>query len=622
MDTAQSFVERYRDLLEILSDAVVVWQLDGDIVAANDAMAALTGYGVKELRGMNIGRFLYAEDLGQVMGRQQEQITGEAASQLYELRLIRKDGTEVVVELATKLVASKGRPVVVLAVVKNITERKLVEKALREERDKAQRYLDVAGIAIQVIDADQKTALINKKCCDIFGYQEKEVKGKDWFDTFIPERNRPLAKAVFRKLINRTIAPGKCHESPVVTKSGEERIVAWYNTTLLADEAGEVVGILGSGEDVTERRQMEKALRDSEERYRTLFENSGDAICIVTPYGRVIDVNQAALDLFGYSREEMLETDVRQVADVRETVRFQKEIERTGYVRDWEMKLCKKDGTEIDCLLTFSLRHGDDGNVLRYEGSIRDVTEHKRLQQNLRLYVTEFTRAQEEERKRIARELHDETIQDLAILSLDIEALTRTTKGLSAARTKGLRQVQEKVNTIAEELSRLSHALRPSVLDQLGLVAAVRVLIRDLKRGSRIATSLDIVGQERRLSPEVELGLFRIIQEALRNVRKHSEAAEAVVNIQFGLDKVSVSVTDDGKGFQLPHRVGDLAAAGKLGLVGMQERAQLFNGSFSTQSVVGKGTTVRVEVGDGAVPAAEQIAVEEVAPPTSTVRPG
>lgn len=605
MQVVPSFAERYRDLFGILNDAMVVWQLDGNIVATNDAMATLTGYTVDELHGMNIARFLPAEDFEQVMERQQQQIRGEAVSQRYELRLMRRDGTEVIGESVTRLVAEKGRPVGVLAVVKNITEQKLVEKALREERDKAQSYLDVAGIAIQIIDADQKTALINRKCCEIFGYKEKEVIGKNWFDLIIPQRNRAMAKAVFDKLIAREIEPSKCHESPVSTKGGEERIMAWYNTTVLTDEAGNAIGVLGSGEDITERKQMENALRESEEKYRTLFENSRDAMCITTSDGKIVDVNQAALNLFGYAREEMMGLDVRDTVHALDRERFQKEIDQKGYVRDYEMKLSKSDGTQIDCLLTFAMRQGEDGSILGYEGSIRDVTEHKRLQQNLQLYITEVTKAQEEERKRIARELHDESIQDLAILSLDIEAVTRSRSRLSRVTVKSLEQIQEKVNHIAGELSRLSRALRPSALDQLGLVPAVKVLMRDLRKADGITTNLEVIGQVQRLSPEVELGLFRIVQEAVRNVRKHSEAATAVITVEFDPDKVVVSVTDDGKGFELPKRLSDFTAMGRLGLVGMQERAQLFKGSFSVQSEVGKGTTVRVEVGNGAVPASD-----------------
>jgi len=598
METLQSFTERFRELFEILSDGVVVWRLDGTIVACNDAMAVLTGYPVDELPGMNIARLLTADDVQEVTERQQQQIKGEAVSQRYELRLIRKDGTEVVGEVVTRLLSDGDKPRGVLAIVKNVTEQKRFQRAILEERDKAQRYLDVAGMAIQVIDANEKAILFNRKCCDIFGYEEWEVIGDNWFETFIPERNLGLAKAVFRKLISGEMSPGRCLESPVVTKSGEERIMAWYNTTVLNDETGHAVAVLGSGEDVTEQKQMEKALRESEERYRTLFEDSRDAICIITREGKIVDVNQAALDLFGYDQDEILGLDVTNAEgmDIVGARAFRGEIEKRGFVRDHEMKLLRKDGAEIDCLLTFSVRRDSDGKILRYEGIIRDVTERKRLEQNRQLYIMQITKAQEEERKRISRELHDETIQGLAVLSLDVEEIMRARKRSSHVGVKRLAQIQDRVNHIAEELSRLSHALRPSVLDQLGLMPALKLLVRDLRKADGVSTKLDVVGKERRLLPEVELGLFRIVQEALRNVEKHSGASTAVVTLQFDSDVTKVTVVDDGKGFELPKRLGDFTATGQLGLVGMQERSQLLNGRLWVQSELGRGTTVTVEV--------------------------
>ncbi|MCX6000675.1 MAG: PAS domain S-box protein [Chloroflexi bacterium] len=601
MGSLRLFAQRYRDLFEMLSDGVVVWKLTGEVVTGNDAMAALTGYAVDELRGMNVATFVSLEDMKQVTERQRQQISGEADSQRYEVGLLRKDGTQITIELVTRLLRDKSGPTGVLASAKNITEQKLAHGALLEERDRAQSYLDVAGVAIQVIDAEQRAALMNKKCCEVFGCRAEDIVGLNWFNTFIPERNRAIAKATFNKLMARQIAPGKCHESPVVTGSGEERIMAWYNTRVLTDEAGNPIGVLGSGEDVTERRQMEKALRDSERRYRALFEDSRDAICIVSRDGRLIEANHAASELVGCKREDFVGADVHLISDTDARARFQREIEHKGYVRDYEMRLHRNGGTPVDCLLTFSLRRADNGEIVGYEGIIRDVTELKRLQQNMLLYIQQITNAQEEERKRIARELHDETIQELAVLSLDIEGIIRAKGRVSRASVKGLQQIQQKVNHMAEELSRLSHALRPSVLDQLGLIPALKVLIDNLRRTSQIDASLDVVGRERRLSPEVEVGLFRMVQEALRNVRRHSEAARAVVRAEFGGDGVSVTVTDDGKGFQLPGRLGDFAGRGKLGLVGMQERVQLFGGVFSVHSEVGKGTTVSVVLGDHAL---------------------
>jgi len=146
-------------------------------------------------------------------------------------------------------------------------ERKRAQEALREERDKAQRYLDVAGVMFIAIDADQQVTLVNKKGCEILGYKEQDIIGKNWFDNFLPEAVRDKVKPVFTKLMAGEVEPVECFENPVLTKSGEKRIIAWHNT-ILKDETGMTLGILSSGEDITERKQAEEALRKSEDQLR------------------------------------------------------------------------------------------------------------------------------------------------------------------------------------------------------------------------------------------------------------------------------------------------------------------------------------------------------------------
>jgi PAS domain S-box-containing protein len=145
----------------------------------------------------------------------------------------------------------------------DITEQVRAEEALREERDKAQNYLDVAGVMFVVIDADQKITLINKKGCEVLGYNEKEILGKNWFDTFIPERVRDQVKTTFAKLMAGEINPVEYYENPVLIRSGEERMIAWHNT-VLRNESGQIYATLSSGEDITERLQLEQQVRQSE----------------------------------------------------------------------------------------------------------------------------------------------------------------------------------------------------------------------------------------------------------------------------------------------------------------------------------------------------------------------
>ncbi|MFC1902256.1 sensor histidine kinase [Chloroflexota bacterium] len=217
------------------------------------------------------------------------------------------------------------------------------------------------------------------------------------------------------------------------------------------------------------------------------------------------------------------------------------------------------------------------------------------IQQNLRFYLQEATRAQEEERKRISHELHDDTIQALVVLSRQLDALASGDKGLSDETRLRLEGLWQQTDNILRGVRRLSQDLRPAALDRLGLLPALEWLASNVTEHSGIATEVTVVGKERRLSEETAIALFRIAQEALRNVWRHSGAASIKIAVRFDESKTRITISDNGKGFDLPDNVGDLAKVGKLGLTGMQERAQLVGGTLKVQSQPGKGTTITIE---------------------------
>jgi signal transduction histidine kinase len=222
--------------------------------------------------------------------------------------------------------------------------------------------------------------------------------------------------------------------------------------------------------------------------------------------------------------------------------------------------------------------------------------ENARLYENMRFYVRQITEAQEDERKRIARELHDDTAQALIDLSRRLDNLATSSEQLSETMIGRLEEFQELIDSILRGVRRFGRDLRPSVLDDLGLLPALEWLTANLMQGNGIETELKVYGDRRRLSPEAELVLFRIVQEALNNVRRHSQASRVVTTVEFGEGGVRITVDDNGQGFELPGRTGDLATAGKLGLIGMHERADLLDGTLTVRSELGKGTTVTVEV--------------------------
>ena len=225
-----------------------------------------------------------------------------------------------------------------------------------------------------------------------------------------------------------------------------------------------------------------------------------------------------------------------------------------------------------------------------------DVTARERLKQNMQLYIAEITRAQEAERKRIACELHDETIQALFITITDIDELITGSKRLSVNDTRKLRHLQSAINHIMNDIRRFCNMLRPGFLDQLGLIPSLELLTAEMDHESKGSCHLEVIGRQRCLSSEIELTLFRIAQEALRNIRKYSEATEAIIQIKFTNMKVTLHITDNGCGFKLKRTLDNYARTGKLGLIGMRERARLVNGSFSIRSEVNKGTKIAVVI--------------------------
>jgi len=227
------------------------------------------------------------------------------------------------------------------------------------------------------------------------------------------------------------------------------------------------------------------------------------------------------------------------------------------------------------------------------------AVENVRLYENLRYYARQITLAQEEERKRIARELHDDTAQGLVSLSRRVDELTLTSENLSANDLRKLEELHDMIEGLLKSVRRFSRDLRPSILDDLGLLPAIESLLDEL-RESGISAELQVEGEKRRLAPEVELALFRIAQESLSNVRRHSNAPHVQMRVEFGDKNLRLVVTDDGRGFDMSRGMNGATTSGKLGLIGMRERAQILGGTLNIKSEVGQGTTITANLPAGA----------------------
>lgn len=368
---------------------------------------------------------------------------------------------------------------------------------------------------------------------------------------------------------------------------------------LLVAIGNEVGSALENARLYQEQLRVMQEVQASEMKYKDLFERAHDAIWVHDMDGNMVSANDAAARLTGYEVDELCRMSIMSNLS-EESLRLAKEVrtkllERKPVNQPYEQRLITKQGTEAILQLTTSVVTVD-GKPVGFQHIARDVTEERRMEENLRFYLQHITNAQEEERKRISRELHDSTAQTLIAMLHQLEHFLQDKSDLRMDDTRFLWRLHEEVRTVLQEVRQFGRDLRPSILDDLGLNPALEWLASEMEKENGIDTNLQVVGSERRFPAEAELMLFRIIQEALRNVARHSSASQARVTVTFNERTTEVTVEDNGKGFALPQNLGDLSRLGKLGLTGMQERARLLGGSLKVESELDKGTKVTVKV--------------------------
>jgi len=371
--------------------------------------------------------------------------------------------------------------------------------------------------------------------------------------------------------------------------------------SLFVDIAGDIAFALHETELEEERERVEEALKASENRYRALFDCANDGMLVHDLEGNIGMTNSAMADLTGYTIDELTKMNISQFLSassfgtIMEKQRTRVNNEPETLTQRYELQMIKKDGTERTIDIVMNLLPDKEQSLI-IQTIARDVTEQKRAQDNLRAYASRAISVQEEERKRVARELHDETAQALASLGMDIGLLAKA-KGLSSRElSKRMEELRDRASDILQGVRSLSLALRPEVLEDLGLLAALQGLTDDLINQQGIGAQFEVQGTPRRLSPDIELALFRIAQETLRNVVKHAQATECAVNVDFSPEKVKIRISDNGQGFSLPEVVNNSAYSSNLGLAGMQERAKLINGTLIIWSQPGRGTTIKLEI--------------------------
>ena len=375
--------EKFRSFSEQSPNMIFI-NSRGRVVYANQQSVDVMGYTREEFYapGFDFMKLIAPESVDHIREVYARHGRGEDVEP-YEYTLVTKDGRRLESIITTKLIDYDGTRSI-LGIVTDITERVKAVRALREEKERSQTYLALAGAMLVALDVSGSITLLNRRACQVLGVTEAAVLGRNWFDTVIPERHRAQVRMVFAELIRGNLEPVEHYSNPVLTASGEERLIAWHNV-LLRDEQGRPTGTLSSGDDVTDQERDAAALRESEEKYRSVVERASDGICVIQD-GRLRYSNQRLARMVGHTPEDLTGKELFEYIhpDDRPTVaeRYRRRLAGEPEPSTYSVRILPRGGGELSVEVNVG--------IANYDGApaeivlVRDVTERARAEQALR----------------------------------------------------------------------------------------------------------------------------------------------------------------------------------------------------------------------------------------------
>ena len=430
-----------------------------------------------------------------------------------------------------------------------------------------------------------RTTFVNKHVEEILGYP---VTGWLKNPSFWAEHLHPEDRERTVSFTEKAVQEQRNHELEYRMIAADGRSVWLHEIVNVIVEDGVTIELVGVSGDITARKRREESMA----LFRKLIDGSNDAIEVIDPITlHFLDINEkACLDL-GYHREEMLSMtvyDIDPVLDPSLRIRMAQKIRESGFVIV-ESQHRRKDGSTFPVEINIKHIQLDRDYAVAV---VRDITERKVVEGTLASLSPRLIEAQEEERSRVAGELRDDLNQRMALLQIGLGQFERDVPGLTSQARIQLHSLTEVAMEIASGIHNLSHRLRPSLLDLLGPVASIERLCRELSDRHNLQIQFVHHGIPERISQDVNLCLYRITQDALRNVAKHSGAAGAEVELLGHDDRIELCISDSGVGFN-PESAKRTSG---LGLITMQERLRLVEGQLTVQSDPSHGTRIRVRI--------------------------
>ncbi|MEO8324398.1 MAG: PAS domain S-box protein [Nitrospirota bacterium] len=590
-------------------DAIVTTDEEQRILLFNQAAEHMFRCSASSALGQSIDRFIPARFRAahqrhfQQFGQNLEPFRHMGAAR--ETFGLRADGEEFPIEasISQVQVKEKGRNLFTV-VLRDITERRHAQETLEKEQQFVSNILETAGALLVILDPQWQILRMNRLSEEIFQYSIERVKGKPFWNLWASSEKEAQGVRQMVESYKVGTLPDS-FDSAVVDKDRQLRWIQW-NTTASYTKNGEVEYFIATGTDITGRRHTERLLQQNEEQLQAILDHSPVSIWLKDLEGRYLKVNRQFEKNAGLSEKEILGKTDTQIFPSERASRcdeIDQTILQTGQAYESDEVSDRSEGNFIEHVFKFLLTT-PKGKPYALCGIATDITQRKQAeiilqeasqrlelqQQELRSLAAQLLTAQEEERRRISRDLHDDVNQRLALLSLKLESAQ---KGLSDGHPvkSMLQELYGSVADLSDDIRRIAYQYHPSVLDDLGLGPALRSLCEDFEKWEGMSVTLELPDEARKFSQALGTGLYRVAQESLRNVSKHAQASNVHLDLREYGQGITLSIRDNGRGFDVDERFSK-----GLGFVSMRERVRLLGGTLLVDSQPGQGTTVRVSI--------------------------
>jgi PAS domain S-box-containing protein len=559
---------------------------EGKFYRWNKNLETVTGYSAEEIASNNPLIFFSEEDRELI----QEKVKNifEVGEDSVQANFISKDGTPTPYYFTGMYINYEGESCF-LGVGIDISERVNSQKQLVDSEEKYRTLIEQASDGIFITNEKGDYYDVNSSAAMLTGYSKEELLSMNAKDVIYDD----LSKNPF---IFTDLLKGQVILS--------ERIMRQKNGTLINVEISSKLLTDGRFQaivrDITARKMAEEALRVSESKYRLLFNKNPMPMWMISiPERKFLDVNPAAIEFYGYTKDEFLRMNIFDITIPGGTKQtfgtFSNASRNINQGGIWDHQ--KKDGSKVKVNII--------SHDIVYEGKIAklvlasDETEKiavaenlKKSHEDLRQLATHLEDIRETERTHMAREIHDELGQQLTGLKMDISWINRKVKSDDPEVVQKMKDTIQLIDTTVITVRRIATQLRPSILDDLGLIAAMEWQSEEFEKRAEIRTSFSTNNANLEAPPDVATGVFRVFQESLTNVLRHAEATEVETSLMVNNNKLELVIADNGKGFN----TADIQSKRTLGLLGMKERVLIMGGTYSISSEPGKGTLVRIIV--------------------------